>query len=88
MTEELSIEQNGAKGSTNHQNNDMSTNNNLTVINNGISYSDARQIALDVYKTEAQNYAGEAYETSKERTEKLIDAYLEKLFSVENNNFA
>lgn len=86
MTEELSIEQNGAKGSTNHQNNDMSTNNNLTVINNGISYSDARQIALDVYKTEAQNYAGEAYETSKERTEKLIDAYLEKLFSVENNN--
>lgn len=50
---------------------------NVTVV--GISYEDAKQIALDVFKTNFLSLQGEAQKIALQRAEELVLAFLEKL---------
>ncbi|MCG9629035.1 hypothetical protein L1D34_30030 [Vibrio mediterranei] len=49
------------------------------VINQGISYTDARDIALDVYKSNFIQLSHDAAELAKNRAEELTDSFLKKL---------
>ncbi|WP_375320667.1 LPO_1073/Vpar_1526 family protein [Aliivibrio logei] len=49
------------------------------IINQGISYSDARDIALDVYKSNFLQLSHDAAELARSRAEQLTDSFLEKL---------
>lgn len=49
------------------------------VINQGISYSDARDIALDVYKSNFLQLSHDAAELARTRAEELTDSFLTKL---------
>lgn len=49
------------------------------VIHQGITYSDAKEIALDVYKANFLQLSRDAVEIARARAEELTDAFLEKL---------
>lgn len=49
------------------------------VINQGISYSDAKEIALDVYKANALQLSTDAAETARSRAEELTGDFFKKL---------
>lgn len=49
------------------------------IINQGISYSDARDIALDVYKANFIQLSQDAADLARKRAEELTDSFLEKL---------
>jgi hypothetical protein len=49
------------------------------VIHQGISYSDAKEIALDVYKANFLQLSRDAVEVARARAEEITDAFLEKL---------
>lgn len=64
--------QQGGNSSTNLQGQSI-------VINQGISYSDARDIALDVYKANFLQLSTDAAEVAKCRAEEITDSFLKKL---------
>lgn len=49
------------------------------VINQGISYTDAKEIALDVYKANFLQLSRDAADVARARAEELTDAFLERL---------
>jgi hypothetical protein len=64
--------QQGGDSSTNLQGQNI-------VIHQGITYSDAKEIALDVYRANFLQLSREAAEVARARAEELTDAFLEKL---------
>jgi hypothetical protein len=69
--ENNSYEQSGGEGSTNIQG---------EVVNyHGLQYSDVRQIAMDVFNANFYELSEEASRTAQERTQEIIDIYIEKL---------
>lgn len=53
---------------------------NVKVIHNyGVSYSEVRQIALDIYKANFYELAGAAKETARARAEEITEEFLKKL---------
>lgn len=55
------------------------------VVHQGISYSDAKEIALDVYKSNFLQLSQDAAEVARARAEEITDNFLEKLKN-ENEN--
>ena len=51
----------------------------ITVNNNGLSYSDVREVALDVFRANFYQLAGIAAETATERAKDITEAFLAKL---------
>jgi hypothetical protein len=51
----------------------------LITINQGITYQDAKDIALDVFKANYLELAAKAADTAKQRAEELIDDFLRKM---------
>lgn len=51
---------------------------NVTV-KNGMSYSDVRDVALDVFRTNFLQLVGEAKDVARQRAEEITDKFLEKL---------
>jgi hypothetical protein len=49
------------------------------VVNQGISYSDAKEIAIDVFKSNFLELSKQASETAVARAEELVDSFVEKL---------
>ncbi|MFQ3324061.1 MAG: hypothetical protein ACI90U_001886 [Pseudomonadales bacterium] len=49
------------------------------VVNQGISYSDAKDIALDVYKSNFLQLSQDAAQVARERAEEITDNFLDKL---------
>lgn len=47
--------------------------------NHGVSYSEVRQIALDIFKANFYDLAGAAKETARARAEEVTEAFLKKL---------
>lgn len=64
--------QEGGDNSTNLQGKNV-------VINNGLSYNDAKEIALDVFRTNFLQLSQNAANTAKERAEELVEIFLNKL---------
>lgn len=56
-------------------------------INNGISYADAKNIALDVFKANYLQLSQEAAQTARSRAEELIDNFLDKVKNRNPNAF-
>lgn len=52
---------------------------NVTVVNHGLTYQDAKNIALDVFKSNFYELSGMARDIAKERAEEITDAFLSKL---------
>lgn len=76
---ETIVEQTGGKNSNNVQNNDMSQN--VLVVQNGMSYSEVKEVALDVYRNEeAKNFSKESALITQQRVEELVDSYLTVIF--------
>jgi hypothetical protein len=69
--------QKGGQNSTNIQAEEIT-------INQGLSLSDVRQVALDVYKANFYELAGEAKEIASSRAEEITEKFLSKL-QVENS---
>lgn len=70
----------------NQQSGDYSTNiqaQNITI--NGVTVSEARQIALDVFESNFYRLKGEALIVVQERAEKMIDLYLDRLLKINPN---
>lgn len=74
------IEQKSGKDSINNQNNDFSTNTSVVYVQNGLTYDEARQIAIDVFKSETKKYEGEALKIVNKKAQELIDEFLEKVY--------
>lgn len=72
MINDKNQNQNGGDGSTNLQGQTV-------IIHQGISYSDAKEIALDVYKANVLQLSRDAVEVARARAEEITDAFLEKL---------
>lgn len=54
----------------------------VTVINNsGLSYSDVKEITMDIFKSNFYNLGEKVEKIVQERAEKILDDYLEKLSS-------
>lgn len=53
------------------------------IINNGISYSDAKEIALEVYKANFLQLSQDAAQLARDRAEEITDNFLKKL-EIEN----
>lgn len=68
------LKQEGAKNSTNLQGQNVT-------INNGITYSDAKEIALDIFKSNFLELSQTAALTATSRAEKLVENFLEKVYS-------
>lgn len=66
------LKQEGGADSTNLQGQNV-------VINNGINYSDAREIALDVFKSNFLELSQSAAFIAKQRAEELIDEFLKRI---------
>lgn len=64
--------QEGGNNSTNLQGQNV-------VLNTGITYSDAKEIALDVFKTDFIELSQSAANIAKQRAEELVDNFLNKL---------
>ena len=62
--------------------------NNLVVNNAGLSYADARLIALDVFRSELNTLAGQAAQTAWERVESITDKFLLELQKQNPNGFS
>lgn len=59
--------------------------NNVVVINNGLNYTQAKEVALDVFKSNFIQLAGEAKEIARQRAEEITEKFLQKL-QAENPN--
>lgn len=81
---DVAVEQSGGKNSTNIQNNDMSTNS-LTVINQGMTYNDTKQMLLDLMSEEEKKYKGIALQVMDERLQDFSNEFLEKLYAKEGD---
>ena len=51
----------------------------VTILHQGLTYADARQIALDVFKGNFLQLAGEAVDVAKRRAEEITEAFLAEL---------
>jgi len=60
---------------------DQSVNIQASVLNVGLTYDDARAIAMDVFEANFARLAGSAIEVARNRAEELIGKYLESLAS-------
>ncbi len=49
------------------------------VVNNGLSYSEVREVVLDVFRSNFLQLAGEAKDVARQRAEEITDKFLEKL---------
>lgn len=49
------------------------------VVNNGLSYSEVRDVVLDVFRSNFLQLAGEAKDVARQRAEEITDKFLEKL---------
>lgn len=78
------VEQSGGKNSTNIQNNDMSTNS-LTVINQGMTYNDTKQMLFDLMSEEEKKYKGIALQVIDERLKDFSNEFLKELYGKEGN---
>ena len=65
----------------NQESGDNSTNlqGKTIIINQGLSYADAKEIALDVFKSNFLELSAKAAETAKRRAEELVDNFLNEL---------
>jgi hypothetical protein len=66
----------------NQNSGDSSTNlqgENITIINQGISYIDAKEIALDVFKSNFLQLSQTAAQTARERAEEITNHFLEEV---------
>lgn len=72
MINDKNLKQEGGDNSTNLQGQNVT-------IYNGISYTDARNIALDVFKTNFLELSQNAADLAKQRAEHLVDEFLKKL---------
>lgn len=66
--------QNAGDNSTNLQGGNV-------VIHQGISYADAKEIALDVFKSNYLELSAKAYDLAKSRAEELVDDFLARMES-------
>ncbi|WP_209403713.1 LPO_1073/Vpar_1526 family protein [Pseudozobellia sp. WGM2] len=71
----------GANDSTNLQGESI-------IINNGISYSDAKAIALDVFKSNFLELSNKATITAKKRAEEIVDDFLINLQKISPNSLS
>ncbi|QPO19628.1 hypothetical protein HXW90_08775 [Pseudomonas sp. Y39-6] len=53
--------------------------NDVNIIHNGLSYSEVRDVALDVFRANFLQLAGPAMETAKARAEEITEDFLKKL---------
>lgn len=81
---DVAVEQSGGKNSTNIQNNDMSTNS-LTVINQGMTYNDTKQMLLDLMSEEEKKYKGIALQIIDEKLKDFSNEFLDKLYAKEGD---
>lgn len=72
MINDKNLKQEGGEKSTNLQGQNVN-------VYNGISYSDARDIALDVFKSNFLELSQNAATLAKERAEHLVDEFLKKM---------
>ncbi|KAA6340629.1 hypothetical protein EZS27_011518 [termite gut metagenome] len=72
MVNDKITKQEGGENSTNLQGGTI-------IVNNGITYQDAKNIALDVFKSNYLELSEKAANTAKTRAEELIDDYIFKL---------
>lgn len=72
MINDKKLKQEGGDNSTNLQGQNV-------VINNGITYADARDIATDVFRSNFIQLSTEAAEVAKQRAEHLVDEFLKKI---------
>lgn len=70
----MNLNQKAENESTNYQANSLTINN-----NNGLTYEQVHQIALDVFKSNFYDLIGEAKEIAKQRAEEITDKFLTKL---------
>src|SRR5688500_1245239 len=71
MSESATQHQKGGSGSTNIQ-----AAGNVHI---GLSYSEVRQVALDVARSELAQLSGEAYRVAQQRAEQLVDEFLSRI---------
>lgn len=81
---DVAVEQSGGKNSTNIQNNDMSTNS-LTVIQQGMTYSDTKQMLLDLMSEEEKKYKGIAFQIIDEKLKVFSNEFLDQLYAREGD---
>jgi len=72
MINDKNLKQEGAEGSTNLQGQSI-------VINQGISYQDAKSIALDVFKSNYLELSAKAADTARKRAEELVDDFISEV---------
>lgn len=72
MINDKVFKQEGGDNSTNLQGQTI-------VINNGITYEDAKGIALDVFKSNYLELSTKAADTAKQRAEELVDDFLQQI---------
>ncbi len=80
----VAVEQSGGKNSTNIQNNDMSTNS-LTVINQGMTYNDTKQMLLDLMSEEEKKFKGIALQIIDEKLKDFSNEFLDMLYAKEGD---
>lgn len=74
MINDKVFKQEGGDNSTNFQGQTI-------VINNGITYEDAKGIALDVFKSNYLELSTKAADTAKQRAEELVDDFLQQIMA-------
>lgn len=74
MINDKVFKQEGGDNSTNLQGQTI-------VINNGITYEDAKGIALDVFKSNYLELSTKAADTAKQRAEELVDDFLQQIMT-------
>ena len=52
---------------------------NITILNNGLTYDEVKTVALDVFKANFYELAGDAKEIAKTRAEEITEEFLSKL---------
>lgn len=73
---------NAGDGSTNIQGKTVN------VTNNGLSYSEVKEVAMDVFKSNFYELGESAAKTARERAEQMTNDYLEKLEKVSPNSIS
>jgi len=70
---------NSSKQNQESGNNSTNLQGQSVVVNQGISYSDAKEIAIDVFKANFLDLSQQASQTAVARAEELVDNFIEKL---------
>jgi len=72
MINDKNLKQEGAEGSTNLQGQNIT-------IHQGLSYSEVKEIALDIFKSNFLELSEKAANTARERVDELVDKFLNEL---------